>query len=325
MTHSLLSAILIKKPKKITEQTEIWSIKIMMDKKIKRNDDKNETIILIGIILYNPQIDRLQENITSIYRKNLKVIIIDNASENNIDINKLIKKYHNIIYIRNSSNLGIAKALNQICSIAEKKRFPFVLTLDQDSVCPENIIKEFSQYTGLEKLGILCPVIEDRNCGREESKTNCNDKVTVINRCITSGSMVSIEAWKSVNGFDEVMFIDKVDHDFCNRISMHGYKIYQINSVTLLHEVGFSNIRHFLGREVIVRNHNPTRKYYISRNTIFLARKKKGIGNITQSYIQVLKQLLLVLAFENQKFIKSLAILRGFIAGHFLKINRKWQ
>jgi len=297
----------------------------MVDKIVKRNGDKNETIIPIGIILYNPQIERLQENITSIYRKNFKVIIIDNASENNIAINRLIKKYHNIIYIRNRSNLGIAKALNQICSIAKENHFPFVLTLDQDSVCPENIIEEFSQYTGLEKLGILCPVIEDRNCGREESKTNCGDKVTAINRCITSGSMVSIEAWKSVNGFDEVMFIDKVDHDFCYRISMRGYKIYRVNSVTLLHEVGFSNIKHFLGREVIVRNHNPTRKYYISRNTIFLARKKKGIKNVIQAYIQVSKQLLLVLAFESQKFNKSLAILKGFIDGHFLKINSKWQ
>lgn len=279
----------------------------------------------IGIVLFNPKIERLRENIEAVYRnkKTSTIIIIDNASENEDEIRKLLQGYEQIEYIRNAYNLGIAKALNQICARAKERNQSFVLTLDQDSVCPENILEEYEKYTDLDRLGILCPQIRDRNCDWVQPQKM--KEVTVLKKCITSGSLVSLEAWEAVCGFDEIMFIDGVDHDFCARIRQKGYEIYQVNRVVLLHEIGSITVRRCLFWKVIVKNHASFRKYYIARNTVFLARKRKAAWLIAKSYLQVVKQFLIVLLYEQDKQEKLRAIIKGARDGTFLPIDVRWK
>lgn len=292
-----------------------------MESNMFKEDNKK---VMVGIVLYNPILGRLRENIESIYKNVDKLAVVDNASENNLEIMELLKQYDKIEYIRNNCNMGIAKALNQICELAEKNCFSFVMTLDQDSVCLPCIIEEYAKYIRLNNLGILCPLIKDRNYEFEETNIDYNDEISIVNSCITSGMLFSVSVWKSVNGFDEVMFIDKVDFDFCGRIQLLGYKIYRVNKVLLLHEVGNSEVKYFMFlHKVIVRNHSAFRKYYIARNTVFLARKRRT--HLIDAYIQVLKQLLLVLFYERKKVDKIIAISKGVYDGVFLEIDKRWQ
>jgi GT2 family glycosyltransferase len=59
-----------------------------------------------------------------------------------------------------------------------------------------------------------------------------------VDFCITSASCTNLNAWKNVGGFDEWLFIDLVDNDFCKRIIVSGYKILRINSLVLDQEFG---------------------------------------------------------------------------------------
>ena len=68
-----------------------------------------------GIVSYNPDISRLKENIETIRKQVKIVLIIDNASDNVVDIRQMIKEYKNVYMICNTVNKGIAVALNQIC------------------------------------------------------------------------------------------------------------------------------------------------------------------------------------------------------------------
>lgn len=96
--------------------------------------------ILAGIVLYNPDLLRLNENISAIYNQVDKLVVVDNGSNNIELVKKLCMKYSNICLIENNENKGISVALNQIMNTALKFNSEWTLLLDQDSVCPSGII-----------------------------------------------------------------------------------------------------------------------------------------------------------------------------------------
>ena len=144
---------------------------------------------------------------------------MDNGSDNIKSIEDcVLKNWKNITIIKNGKNEGIAKALNQMFEFAIEQQYEYVLTLDQDSVCPDNIIEEYNKYLDEHKLGSLCPQCVDRNF---KSELN-NEDVIEVDKCITSASLVPVSAWNDVGGFNEELFIDFVDHDFCAKLKEIG-------------------------------------------------------------------------------------------------------
>ena len=92
-------------------------------------------MVLAGIVLYNPDEDRLVENIQAVVGQVDETILIDNNSSNIEKIKKRVNELnYNINIIENSKNNGIAFALNQILEYAIDNNYEWFLTLDQDSV-----------------------------------------------------------------------------------------------------------------------------------------------------------------------------------------------
>ena len=274
-----------------------------------------------GIVLYCPDPDRLRENLEAICPQTASVICVDNGSDNREEITRLLSQYPQTILIANESNVGIARALNQICRRAADDGFDYVVTLDQDSVCPADMIASYEEHL-TEDAGLLCPVVKDRN--HDLGTKGGDEPMTEITECITSASLVNLKAWEAVNGFDESMFIDGVDFDFCDRIRKKGYRVYRVNRVVLLHEIGNITVRRFLFWPVRVKNHGAFRKYYIARNTMVLARKRGGTARIVKSYAQVAKQYLMVLLYEDKKREKLSSVRRGFVDGRKAVIEKRW-
>ena len=80
-------------------------------------------MMLAGIVLYNPEEKRLEENIMAIEKQVDKIILIDNDSRNyEIIKNKYIQK-KKIDIIHNEKNEGIAYALNQILKYAVENNY----------------------------------------------------------------------------------------------------------------------------------------------------------------------------------------------------------
>lgn len=275
--------------------------------------------ISAGIVLFNPDINRLKENISAVIVQCAHVYLVDNGSNNIDEVKKLLNQYNHskVSVLCNMENQGIAKALNQLASEAQKGGFDWILTLDQDSVAPSNIIEEFEKYTNNLNTGMLCPVICDRNKGVVvEAKDNYKE----IDECITSGSLLNIKAWRKIGGLDESMFIDGVDFDICYRLRKNGYKILCIQSVVLLHELGRIVYHRFIFWKVLVKNHSAFRKFYIARNTVYLARKEHT--NIIKAILQNVKLFLIVVCYEDDKWKKSKKILQGTIDGFKCEIDR---
>lgn len=278
--------------------------------------------ISAGIVLFNPDIKRLKENIDAVIIQCTHLYLVDNGSGNVDEVKGLLNQYNQskISILWNRENQGIAKALNQLTSAAQKEGFDWILTLDQDSVVPSNIVGEFEKYINNSSVGILCPIICDRNIDEE---IKINEDCTEIDECITSGSLLNIKAWSEIGGFDERMFIDGVDFDICYRLRQRGYKIYCIHSVVLLHELGHIEYHRFLFWKVLVKNHSAFRKYYIARNIIYVAKKRKSVLLAIKGILQEVKLLGIVLLYETDKKSKSISIIKGIRDGAMLNTKRK--
>lgn len=269
--------------------------------------------ICASIVLFNPEIERLNENIEHIRKQVPMLILVDNGSSNLEDIKRLICDLPNIILLENGKNLGIAQALNCILKQSKKEHYEWVLTLDQDSVANDGLIKAyrgFLENCPEKNIGCLTCNIVDRNFNLEKRKTGFED----IDYCITSGSLMNIEITLRVGGFDESMFIDKVDCDVCINLKKHGYRIVRVAYDGLLHEIGHAKQINLGFRKWELYNHSSFRRYYMCRNASYLL-KKYHSGYVFKMFLKEIFQFFLVLLFEDDKKEKAGKSIKGFIDG----------
>lgn len=270
--------------------------------------------IYAGIVTFNPDIDRLKKNISSIVNQVPLVKIFDNGSKNIEEIKQLISNYQTISIIESETNVGIATALNNLMQYGNDNEYKWMLTLDQDSVCNNSYVKTIYPYLNIEeRLGIVAPVIVDKNVG--VIGHNSNEKYIHVNTCITSGSVVNVESWKQIGEYDEKMFIDSVDFEFCYRMRKYGYGVIQVPEIKLEHELGNTENRKFLFWNIQVNGHSAFRKYYIAKNNIYYPLKHHLYLYVARGCFRNLKLIGIVLLYEGDKKNKINNIFKGWKDG----------
>lgn len=267
--------------------------------------------IYAGIVSYNPDLERLKENIDAISMQVKNVLVFDNGSYNQQDVNGLVAKYNNVELLTSDHNTGIATALNYLMQWGFEHNYTWMLSLDQDSVCNCDFVVQMAPYLSVElNLGIVAPVIQDRNVGVVGH--NPKKEYAHVNTCITSGAISNIAAWKSIGEYDESMFIDSVDFEFCYRMRTYGYGVIQVSNVRLLHDLGSSKERNFLFWKIKVKGHSAFRKYYIARNNIYYPLKHHLWIHFVRGNMRNFGLLLIVVMYECRKKEKINAILKGW-------------
>lgn len=267
---------------------------------------------LIGIVTFNPLIKRLKARLELLANFEKDIVIVDNGSNNAEQIELLCNEI-GVTFIGNKENKGIATALNEIFRFANENNISWVLTLDQDSLINERFLEKMEMY-GIDQknVGIYCPKIHDVVSNEFWPLVHSESKYIPIEKCITSGSLTSVYAWKMVDGFDEYLFIDEVDNDFCYRLREKNFRILLIPNIILDHKIGHTRVITIFGKKISVRNHSAMRKYYITRNRLYLDKKYYGkikVKTLIMTILFVIKTMI----FENNKFEKLKACNRGIL------------
>ena len=230
----------------------------------------------VGIVLYKPDMKRWVQCLNAIEAQCDKIYLIDNNSQNINDILQVIKGRSSCTLIQNSENKGVAAALNQIMSAAETDGFEWVLTLDDDSLCDPDLYEKLWKMTSVPDVGIVCPVANDDKISSIEVEKKQEATCQEIQNCITAGSLTNIEIWRKCGRFDEKMFIDFVDIDYCTCLREKGYKILQVTDTCVHQQYGnVSKTISFFGIQLSIFNYSPFRIYYSVRNQIYYMRKHK--------------------------------------------------
>lgn len=197
------------------------------------------------------------------------VLIVDNGSgpSTRVLVDKLAARPEISVKLLDE-NRGIGAALNVGIAFAKAAGFKWVLTMDQDSIASDGLMREFSAAHGL--LGskvVLTPSIV--NHGTVVRRSAC---VQPVAYAITSGNLLPLSLFDEVGPYDEGLFIDCVDFDFSLRLRRAGYSIYRVPSAVLNHRLGEASEIPVWARRLYAR-HRPTRRYYMYRNYCYLAER----------------------------------------------------
>lgn len=134
---------------------------------------------------------------------------------------------------------------------------------------------------------------------------------------------MNTEICERCGGWDNKLFIDNVDGDICINLKKRGYKVLSLHYNGLLHEVGHGKNVKFLWKKDIVYNHPAMRQYYMARNQIYVARKYPEEFSMYKQLKKELKKIWLVILFEENKWEKCKARIRGVKDGFRLDIKKE--
>ena len=99
-----------------------------------------------GIIVFYPNLERLKNNIDAILNQVDVIYCYNNGTNDDEALGKLLSNYSKIRLIGSGKNDGIPFAINQMAHDAIKHKVKWFLTLDQDSICPNDMIQRFLIY-----------------------------------------------------------------------------------------------------------------------------------------------------------------------------------
>ena len=213
------------------------------------------------IVTYNPNIIDLKKNLIAIQSQLDKLVLYDNASENISEINTLCTEI-NIICIKSDRNIGLGAAYNFVINMY-RSDFDYLITFDQDTFLKSDTIEKLLELFKVDvNVGIVGPSFSKREkfYKREYSQ---------VDYLIQSCCIFSKEVIAKVGFFNEKLFIDSVDFEYCLRALISKFKIFKSNTVFIDHNLGVLKKR--FGLSYI--QHNVLRNYYISRNHKYLTIK----------------------------------------------------
>jgi rhamnosyltransferase len=237
------------------------------------NKMSRETGIAAVVILYNP-IEAVLSNLKTYYPYVEKIYVYDNTEGpvKNIDWAQFPK----VEFHHDGRNKGIAEVLNQAVKKAREEGYDWLLTMDQDSRFTqqsiENYWHSFSKFPHKEKVALFGPVFCERDPGWQ-----ADGRKQEVDLLITSGTLLNLSLFNEIGSFDEALFIDLVDFDYCIRAQQAGYRIIQFTDVAMLHELGTTAHRSSIKTLYLVKKQKqlylPLRCYYMYRNMLYLKTK----------------------------------------------------
>jgi len=184
----------------------------------------------VCVVFFNPDVSVI-DNIAT-YKSNFDfLIIIDNSPEqNSILVNEIKQLPGIIIYKWLEENKGIAKALNIACEIAIENNCEWLLTMDQDSKFREgDLLKMTDSVERIEanysNIGIICPY----HNVHKHFISKSGEVFLEIKSTMTSGNLLNLGIYRLGSGFEEKLFIDYVDHEYCLRLRKNKFRIIQNN------------------------------------------------------------------------------------------------
>lgn len=260
------------------------------------------------IITYNTE-NKFSENVISLKKQVGEVIVVDNGSnEETLSMLRELKDYITLIEL--NENKGIAYALNRGIEHALKRNYEWVLTLDHDSTVSNSMISNMlSVYNSIDEnerdnIVMITPKHIEEKQMNEEVNNKSNTWEYVLTE-ITSGALTKADFYKR-ELYNEELFIDLVDHDYCLRVNSMGYKIIRVNSATLIHNLGESVKKKVLGVTVTPTNHSALRRYYMSRNRKYIWSKygESFKSWVIKDKIRSLSEIAKIIAFEDEKINK---------------------
>ncbi len=237
-------------------------------------------IVYCTIVCYRPDIARLYGLCRHIVAEGATVVLVDNTEVSYLDADKLPDGCTLITLgynsgIAHAQNIGVAAALAAGASV--------LVFFDQDSkiepgfldrlvsavipgtpeivspLCVDDVTGSVLPSIRLNRYGLPIPI--------HQANSSSRYPVDIV---ISSGTVATREVFDLAGTFDESLFIDFVDIEWCLRCRSRQIPIYVVPTAVMRHSIGTRQVR--VGSLTILI-HSSTRCYYQIRNSFVLLRK----------------------------------------------------
>jgi rhamnosyltransferase len=224
------------------------------------------------IVSYNPPLEILG-NMAALRSQVRSIVVVDNgSSEQNLAMLRDGQSKYDFKLIENGCNLGIAAALNVGVREVKARGCCWAALFDQDSRVEPGFIDlmldVLEDAPNPLQVGIVCPLYVDRQNGMV--LPILRSKEGEILSAMTSGSLIPVKLFDQLGTFNETLFLDYVDIEFCLRSRRAGYRIVQSPRAVLYHSQGRMTLHRLAGRWFASTNHSAARRYYITRNRLWV-------------------------------------------------------
>lgn len=252
-----------------------------------------------------------------------RVVIVDNGSRGaSLQYLEHAARTFDAVVLRMGRNAGIAAALNVGLIHARESGYRWLLTMDQDSEPAPSMLAEMAAALraspDVARVAVLAPQHVDHRMGMSDPQREILASAIPWRSLITamtSGNLVAIDAATEVGGWEERLFVDFVDHEFCLRLRQHGWRIRLAPRAQLRHSLGRMEFHRLLGRSLLVTHHSSDRRYYISRNRMILWRRywRREPSWCASDFKHFLRETLGILTFEADPRQKIWMTARGML------------
>lgn len=243
-----------------------------------------EPKIIAVVVTYNFD-NSIVQNLKAISDE-CSLLVIDNSTkeESKKQICELMRVFPHVRFIRNNSNIGLAKAYNQAVEYAKEDKADYFVTFDQDTFIKKGTIKELIDLMNKYDLDSIGPSYGTRQ--------NDKNEIAHCNFLISSCNISRMKVYEHIR-YDESLFIDNVDVDFCLSLKKYGYKFARATRIFVDHALG----EKYQGRfGISFKAHSPFRYYYIFRN-YFILRKKHNDNYLRKIHIRLILDFVVIILF----------------------------
>jgi rhamnosyltransferase len=268
-----------------------------------------------GFAALTPLLTRLAPQVDAI-------VLIDNSPEHDLHLqNQARLAYPHLIYVALPNNPGTAGALNRAWALALAQGAQALVSFDQDSLPREDAVMQLRKalletapdrppWAALgpiwhdaisdQAMRILVPITGWlRRYQAVPAVQKSATSPIEVDHLISSGCITSVQAYQTIGPYNEALFLDYVDIEWCLRARALGWRLGIYANSRIQHSIGDHALR--LGSRTLAV-HSPMRSYCLLRNHLMLWRLSSASKIwLASDAIRVFTRLLALLILAPQR------------------------
>lgn len=276
---------------------------------------------------FEPAIEEVESVVRQLAAVATDAVLFDNT--NTPSIRSSIEdscRRHGISYLSNGRNDGTAIALNAFVTTALALGHGWLYYLDQDSRIEPSTADRLNENS--------LALVDDRSVALVGSGVDLTGDPAAqsdgpaaglheTRYVIASGTLMRVSAVVEVDGFDEGLRLDGVDHELCLRLRKSGFRLLIDERRRISHTIGADARMPLRHPRVRVTRHPLWRRRLMWRNTLIVARRYVRVAPFDIARLlagRLLDTVLGVITYRDPRYV--LAACQGILDGLALRTRR---
>jgi len=270
------------------------------------------------VVSFNPDPEIVEQMLIALQAQCHTVIIDNGSSQSSLfALQELAAGFRDVDVLCLEENSGIAHAQNVAINhiIDTRSNSRYILLLDHDSIPDSGMVSTLEEtFEALvaqgKSVAAVGPVLydprDDKHLDFHKTRYGIWGKIRVaevddaspvveVDSLNSSGTLLATGVYRETGGFDDSLFIDHVETDWCFRARHSGYRLFATTQARLTHHMGDDVCFYWLFGRRRMPYRSPFRHYYIVRNSILLQRR--GYVPMSWKFSNILKLLFTTLYF----------------------------